>query len=506
MTHSSDSNRARRTPGPPIGEGEIPAEPFSAALASSALQPDDGPSAPARSVRTPREMALRALLPCFDGQGRAREHLDAMQARASFSADDFALAVELTTGTLRRRITLEHIASRFYRGRWEGLPLSVRLILALGVYQLCWLDRIPAHAAVHEAVALARKRGKGAAATVNAVLRAVEKCRGVVTDQPGSPDPRRWLPIDAARGRVFDADVFPDPARRPLEHLVTVTGHPMYLVERWHRRFKPRLCRQICEAGMTRSPLVLRANRLRATPQALFDELTAAGLSCRLDGETGAVTVTAGVALADLPQFEAGSCQPQDLASQRVLARNPPAPDEFVLDLCAGVGTKATQAAELLGDRGLVLAHDVDARKLDRLREGAARLGITILLAVGPGELEKALADVGRAPDLILVDAPCSNTGVLARRLEARYRATHRQLVEVTQLQRNILEQALRLAGPRTRILYATCSIEREENEEQARWACETFDSWRISGEELALPDRGHGGGYWALLQRGDGP
>lgn len=451
-----------------------------------------------------RERAVRVLADCYDGQRRGRDLLDEWQQRDPLSPADAGLAAELVAGVLRYRITLEHIASRFYRGRWEGLRPSIRMLLAAGIYQLCWLDRIPAHAAVDEAVKHARRFGHGIPPVANAILRKVAECRGEVVARPEAPNPRRWLAIDAQRGRMFCEDIFPDPARKPLDYLVAATGHPMYLVERWHRRYKPALARQICEAALVRPPLVVRPNPRRITSDGLLARLIAAGHAAEPVGGSPALIVRGESRVVEWPEFREGLFQPQDCTSQRALALSPPLPGAFVIDLCAGVGTKTTQAAELMNDEGIVLACDVDAAKLSRVGESAARLGLSIIRTCEVDRAADEAARVGRAPDLILVDAPCTNTGVLARRLEARYRASHKALFELVGMQREILSMAASLAGPRTRIVYSTCSIEQEENQEQAAWFCEQQAGWRMEREELILPDADHGGGYAALfVQKG---
>ncbi len=452
--------------------------------------------------RNARERAVKALVACYDGMVRGRDVLDRMQSEDALGPADAALAAELVSGVLRHRITLEHIGRRYYRGRWEGLRPPVRMILAVATYQLCWLDRIPAHAAVDESVKQARRHGKGAVAVVNAVMRKISQCRGDVIDRPYAPDPRRWLALDADRGRAFADDIFPDPSRRPLDYLVAATSHPMYLVERWHRIYKPALCKQICEAGMRRPPLVLRPNPLRTTADELAARLSAAGHRCERVSGSPAIALSDYPSMGEMAEFAEGLFQPQDATSQRALTLSPPRPDEFVLDLCAGVGTKATQAAEMMENRGLVVAGDIDTGRLERIPENAARLGISILRTCPSEELSAMLTQIGRKPDLIVVDAPCTNTGVLARRLEARYRASHRHLLEMAELQRQLLALATELAGPTTRILYATCSIEREENEALVKWLCAEHGGWTVEMQEFILPDAAHGGGYAAVLVR----
>ncbi len=447
-----------------------------------------------------RERALRALVAAYEGEHFGRDLLNEWQQVQPLSDADAALALELVMGVARVRITAEHIAANFYHGRWAGLRPSIRVILALGVYQLCWLERIPDHAAVDQAVRMAKRHGRGTGDMVNALLRKVAECRGPLVAKPPEPDPRQYLAVDPTRGRMFSANIFPDPARRPLEYLIAATGHPAWLVERWHRRFKPQRCHQICEAGRFRPPLVLRPNPLRTTADALVQRLKTDDHAAQIIEGSSAILLPEMPSAAALAVIREGLCQPQDSTAQIALNLAPPRPGEFVLDLCAGVGTKSTQAAEWMGNEGVVLATDIDDGKLAKVVEGTKRLGLSIVRTTPLDSLESTLTAIGRSPDVILVDTPCTNTGVLARRPEARYRASQRSLNALTQTQRELLERAATLAGPNTRIIYTTCTLEQEENEDQARAFCQRHADWRIAQESFTLPDLDRGGGYAAVL------
>lgn len=456
------------------------------------------PRAPARSDA--RERALRALVAAYDGEYFGRALLDEWQQAQPLSDADAGLALELVMGVSRVRITAEHIASHFYRGRWAGLRPSIRVVVALGIYQLCWLERIPDHAAVDQSVRMAKRYGRGTADMVNALLRKVAECRGPMIAKPAEPNPRQYLAVEPAQGRMFNENIFPDPARRPLDYLVAATGHPAWLVERWHRRFKPQRCRQICEADQFRPPLVLRPNGLRTTTDALLRRLESDGLAPRIIEGTTAILLPDGPSAAVMAVVGEGLCQPQDSTSQIALNLSPPKPGEFVLDLCAGVGTKSTQAAEWMKNEGIVLATDLDDGKLTKVLGGAERLGLSIVQTTPLDALDFALIKIGRQPDAILVDAPCTNSGVLARRPEARYRAGQKALTSLMMTQIEILDRAAALSGPHTRIVYTTCSLEKEENEDQARAFIERHAGWRIAQESFTLPDLERGGGYAAVL------
>ncbi len=468
-------------------------------------------------AQSARDRAADVLTRTYHGEHIAHDLLQEMQQAAPLSPADERLTAELVIGVLRRRLTCEHIASRFYRGRWAGLREAQRVVLALGAYQLCMLDRVPDHAAVDQTVRQAKRFGRGFGDTANAILRKIIACRGEVTQGALQHEayPRRMLALDGAKVRHFSEDIFPDPSRRPLEFLIAATGTPSWLVERWHRRFKPKLARQVCDAGWRRPVLALRPNRLRITATMLAKQLAADGLEPQLvhppgdagrgdDRDQATVVLRDSPPAASLAAVREGRCQPQDATARVALQIAGLVPGQFVLDLCAGVGTKSTQAAELMSDRGLVLATDLRAEKLEHADESARRLGLSIVRTCRLEELEERIAADGRRPDVILLDAPCLNSGVLARRPEARYRAGQKSLMEVCEIQAALLRRAAALAGPVTRIVYSTCSLELEENEGQVRAFCEGVPGWRIAQEQFTLPGDDRDGGFAAILVRDD--
>jgi 16S rRNA (cytosine967-C5)-methyltransferase len=452
--------------------------------------------------RDARDRAVDALVATYDGQARCTDLLDLWQQRAPMSDADVGLARELALGVARRRITCEHIASHFYRGRWAGLRDKLRVILAVGVYQLCWLDRVPDHAAIDQTVRQSKKLGVGAAKIANAVLRQVQRHRGEPVARTDELDARKTLLLDANRQASFSTDVFPDPLRKPLNYYETAYGLPPWLIERWHRIFKPAGCRQICEATIHRPGLTLRPNPLKTTANDLFAMLAERGLNPARSDDGDSILLDSTVSVASVPEIGEGLCQPQDETAQQALRHAELKPGMFVIDYCAGVGTKSTQAAELLRNEGRVIATDIEAQKLERLGDAAKRHGIDIIETCAIHEIAARIRDANRAPDVILIDAPCTNTGVLARRPEARYRANQQSLGELTAIQGEILRQAAALAGPSTRLVYTTCSLEREENERQVRAFLKDDSTWKLAGEQMTLPNGSQNGGFWARLEK----
>lgn len=459
------------------------------------------------AASTGRELALQVLQAVRGGKGFAQENLDRLIQEHSPSGPDAHLATELALGVLRWRLTLHRLLRPFVRADWQRLHPVLADALLLAAYQLWMLDRIPAHAAVSQSVALAKAScGRQTGNLANAVLRNMLRqltAQHLPIDQ--LPEDSQSLWRDAATGLRFDRPVWPDPGERPLDHLAITTSHPLKVVKRWVDNFGLEAARGICRTNQHRPPIVVRPNPLRCSAQSLQATLAEEGVSASLHAQPGLLVLQGPVSLRRLRTFSDGLFQPQDATASQAVCAGWPRPGELILDLCAAPGGKATQAAELMHDQGTVLACDVSEPKLARVQANAQRLGLRAVRCTLAGQL-KGLLDQLSAPRLVIVDVPCSNTGVLSRRPEARYRFTGRRLEKLVRQAEELLATATRLADPAGRVVYATCSIEPEENERLVQGFCQRDRRWRLADSRLTLPHAGtdatqwQDGGYWALL------
>ncbi|MBI4582300.1 MAG: hypothetical protein HY718_21580 [Planctomycetes bacterium] len=458
------------------------------------------------AVMNARAVALRALGDLREGRRTSRQAIDGLLERYRLSPREVSFASELVHGVVRHRLTLATVLSRFMPHRWQRIGRRLQHILMLGAYQIIWLDGVPVFAAVNEAVELAKAEGgRRAGQFANAVLRQLERriqYRRIVLAEA---DPVRAVPLDLAWACQFSEPVLPDPGQKLVEYLSQATSHPGWLVARWVDAYGAEQARTICQAGMLRPPIILRPHRGRTDLASLMKRLTVDGHEPQLtaDGESIVLGRSAGLVHSSL--LAEGLAQPQDPTARLPVRQMALQPGQVVLDLCAGLGTKATQMAEIMGGAGLVVATDADDAKVAALRDHAERLGHHV---IEPVPL-KALADRVQQLDRlnwILIDAPCSNTGVLARRPEIRYRLTARSLGQLAEMQLRLLGQAAALARPQTRLMYSTCSIDPEENEQVCTRFVETHPDWRYVDGRLTLPNPGptirdwHDGGYWAIL------
>ena len=386
-----------------------------------------------------REVAVRALERVETHASFADLALEHELAARPLSPRDAALAMELVYGTLRWQRYLDWILAPHSRRRLETLDARVRVILRTTAYQITLLDRVPTFAAVNDAVTLA-PRTPGVKPFVNAVLRSFAR-RAPREREPAAP-------------------------RDPVEALATRCSFPTWLAARWVARFGREEAEALMRASNERPPLTLRVNTLRTTRDALAERLASEeGLAVRPTRHAPEGLVAGpGGAPASWRAFGDGSFSVQDEASMLVARLLAPEPGTTVADVCAAPGTKTTHIAELMADRGRVLAFDREPERLARVREAAVRLGITIVDA-RDGAVDALAPGFRNACDAVLVDAPCSNLGVLRRNPEVKWRRQPSDLGPASRQQSEILAAAATMVKPGGRLVYATCSLEPEENE-----------------------------------------
>lgn len=358
---------------------------------------------------------------------------------------DRALATEIATGTLRWRAELDYLIVHYSERTIDRLDPEVLDVLRLGAYQLVHLDRVPPAAAIGEAVELVRHvRKHSAAGFVNAVLRAVSRGRRAL------PLPKRPT---TATTRV-----------EVLDYLATTLSHPRWLAERWLDRFGFEATEEWARFNNTPAPMTLRANRLRIPTQELIDRLKAHGVQVYAARYApDAVVVESGNPLGT-PLAGKGFFFIQDEASQLVSALVHARSGEIVLDACASPGGKTTALATDMDDTGLIVATDLRHRRLDLLQHTVKASGVTCVRIV-QADLRASLPFFARF-DAVLVDAPCSGLGTIRRDPEIRWRRNESDLGSFAAVQSTMLDRAAEVVRPGGRLVYATCSSERDENED----------------------------------------
>jgi 16S rRNA (cytosine967-C5)-methyltransferase len=390
-------------------------------------RPDARPVSPARAC------AFAVVERVFEEGAYADRALHA-EAR-DLPPRDRALATRLAYGVVQRRATLDHVIATLAARPVDRLDPPVRDALRLGVLQLAFMDRVPAHAAVTESVELAKAASPGGAKLVNAVLRrAAREARPMV-----------------------DALAEATPADAALRH-----SHPLWIAELWWEALGPEDARALMAADNEPAEAALRANTLRITREDLGRRLPVPATPA--DRLPEALVVDAPFDAFGSPLHEQGLFMPQSRAATAVARVLAPAPGERVLDLCAAPGGKTTHLAALMENRGAIVAVERHPGRAEALRRTAGRMGATIVDvrtadAAGPHEPE--------AFDRVLVDPPCTDLGTLASRPDARWRKQPGDVRSLAARQAAILQAGARALKPGGTLVYSTCTISPAENELQ---------------------------------------
>lgn len=387
---------------------------------------------------------------------------------------DAAFAHAIYDAVIRRWLTLRHLLSGAVNMPWEQVEPRTASALLCGAAQCFFMDRVPFHAAVNESVNWVKSvAGHRAGGMVNAVLRRVLSLlnEGDVAHRPQWTDLADELPLDDGRALALTQAILPDD---PLERLAIATSHPLELLRVLSRGMALRDVRRVALHGLMRPPVIL--NTSHATPP-----LPA---SCVPHTAPGHHVFTGSYEELRRVLADRNDLWVQDPASSLAVMSVSDLKPSVVVDACAGLGTKTRQLAAAFPD-AQIIATDVDLPRreaLARVFEGHPRVRVVD---------HKSLIDWAGKADLVLLDVPCSNTGVLARRVEARYRFTAARTGELVGAQRQIVADSLRLlklGRERGAILYSTCSLDPVENEEQAKWAVR-WHSFSVTRENRRTPE-----------------
>jgi 16S rRNA (cytosine967-C5)-methyltransferase len=448
------------------------------------------PTSAAGSSWSARKIAAAALQTIERTRAFSDDVFDHMTKDLEVSERDRNLAFELVYGVLRHYHTLDWRLDQVSRKPMVRLPLTVAMTLRVAAYQLLYLDRIPASAAVNEAVWLIRKQpGHNWSGFVNAVLRNLLR-------QPVPP--------------------MPDSAVDATTALSIRYACPPWLVERWLRFFGFTQAERLCQQTIGIPPLTIRTNSLRCSRSTLFARLEAEGIFAQ---ETAVSPV--GLTLdkcgnpGQLTALKEGLCYVEDEAPQLIPFLLDPQPGERVLDACAAPGGKTTHLAQLMKNQGDIVALDRHQGRLKRLVSNCDRLDISIVQpchydltehsgagqAISFSTTHRAVPAMLAQPfDRILVDAPCSALGILRRHPEGKLLKAPSNIQLAQALQRQILDRVCALLRPGGILVYSACSIEPEETTEMLSGFCqqhpeflhEPVTPWVPAPGQSLITDQGH--------------
>jgi 16S rRNA (cytosine967-C5)-methyltransferase len=401
---------------------------------------------------------------------------------------------------IRRRATLDALLAAHCRRPLRQIEHGLRTLLQLGIYQLVFLSGAPAYAVVDETVELAKRLDQADwSGFVNGILRSVGRS---LTDELVRQPALDAVPLTDGNYRRLDRSVFLDPERDPAACFAAAFSFPTWLVARWRERFA---FDELLRLGFwfnSAGSLTLRVNTLRTSRDDFLRALRAAGLEATPTACDEGVRLAASAHVPSLPGYAEGWFAVQDESALAASAMLAPQPGERVLDLCAAPGGKTTHLAALMRNEGTILACDASAGRLSRIEENCRRLGVT---NVATRLVQRDASDLPAGPfDAILLDVPCSNTGVLGKRPEARWRLAPADIFELAGLQTRLLSAAASRLRPGGRLVYSTCSIEPEENEGVSAAAVRARPDLQLLQEHHHVPGQPADGGYQALLRRSD--
>ncbi|MGE7793020.1 16S rRNA (cytosine(967)-C(5))-methyltransferase RsmB [Lysinibacillus fusiformis] len=382
-----------------------------------------------------RDAALSILLAVDKNQAYSNLLLNETIKRHKIEAKDRALLTELTYGTLQHKMTLDYYLEPFIRG---SIDHWVRWLLRISLYQMQYLTRIPAHAAVNEAVEIAKRRGhRGIASTVNGILRSVL---------------RQGVPA------ITDIE-------NPIERLAIETSHPIWLVQRFVDNYGLEVATGMLHENNVPPMQTVRVNTTKVTVEQAIAELEAEGLTAKQSDVIPECLHLTNGQPARTHAFKEGHITIQDESSMIPANVLNPSPGMRVLDMCAAPGGKTTHLAEIMKNEGSILATDLHPHKLDLIDHNTERLGLDII--------ETAPIDGRKAPeflqaesyDAVLVDAPCSGLGVMRRKPDIKYTKREEDLENLQTIQLALLDAATKVLKIEGKLVYSSCTVDIQENE-----------------------------------------
>lgn len=427
-----------------------------------------------------RELILEILLQITrDGEYSHIALKNALDQYQYLDKKERAFITRVVNGTLERMIELDYILDQFSKVKVSKMKPVIRTILQSGVYQLKYMDSVPNSAVCNESVKLAVKKGfTDLRGFVNGVLRNISRNLENIR-YPSEEDTVYYLSV-----------------RYSL---------PEWILKRWLAQYDEASVRRMAEEFLKEKPVTVRFNPERISKKELIQMLEAEDV-CVKEDETlpYALHLSGYDHLSGLLSFRQGYYQVQDISSMQVAEWAEVQKDDYVVDVCAAPGGKALHIAERLSGSGHVEARDLTEYKVGLIRENIIRSGLTNIEALRWDALQPDERMIGKA-DIVIADLPCSGLGVLGKKPDLRYKMTREAQKELAALQRDILAVVSGYVKPGGKLLYSTCTVNREENEENAGWIQEHCKGFRLIREKQTLPGRDAGDGFYLAMFRKEG-
>jgi 16S rRNA (cytosine967-C5)-methyltransferase len=394
-----------------------------------------------------------------------------------------AFLTRLTEGTIQRMIELDYIIDQFSKVKTNKQKPVIRAILRMSVYQMKYMDSVPASAACNEAVKLARKKGFASlSGFVNGVLRNI--------------------------GRNLDQIAYPS-EKEQLSYALSVRySMPEWIVTQWLESYGEEKTRQMLAAFLMETPLTIRTNLSKTTPEELKQNLTQEGVTAELIDAAVcpelpyALTISGFDYLNRLKSFQEGLFYVQDISSMLVAEWAQPKPGDYCIDVCAAPGGKSIHLAEKLKGTGMVEARDLTSYKVEQIQANIIRCGLGNMKAVQKDATMQDADSVGRA-DVLLADLPCSGLGILRKKTDIKYKMSPKQQNDLVELQRQILDTVCTYVKEGGTLVYSTCTIHKAENEENVQWFLQKHPEFELEQMKQIFPQQALGDGFFiAKLRR----
>ncbi len=424
-----------------------------------------------------REIVLDALMEILEKKQYSHYVLKQILDKYSYlDKTERSFIKRITEGTVERCLELDYILDAFSRTPVRKMKPMIRTILRMGVYQLIYMDSVPDSAVCNEAVKLAVNHSfSSLRGFVNGILRNIARNKASIT--------------------------YPDAKENPEAYLSVTYSMPEWIVHMWYERFGAEKTEEILKGLLSNRPVTVRLEEALSEKErvALLEQMAAAGITAEQDKELAYAYRLSGVDRVDaVPGFADGKIMIQDAGSMYITQMAGITPGDYVIDVCGAPGGKALHAASKLKGQGFVDVRDLSNRKVSMMEENIQRSSFTNIHAK---VFDATVLDeecIERA-DVVIADLPCSGLGVIARKSDIKYRLTEGDIKDIAALQKKILSTVWQYVKPGGKLMYSTCTLTKEENEDNMKWFLENFPFQRVE-ERTLFPGVDDTDGFYMML------
>lgn len=388
-----------------------------------------------------------------------------------------AFLTRVSEGTLEHMIELDYVINQFSKVKVNKMKPVIRNIMRMSVYQLKYMDSVPASAACNEAVKLAKRKGfSSLSGFVNGVLRNI--------------------------ARNLDQITYPKEEEDPVQFLSVCYSMPEWIVTKWIRDYGMEQTKETLSAFLTDAPIMIRTNCTKISPAALEERLKSEHVTVKKVTLEDAKELDYAFLISDfdylnaLPSFQEGLFYVQDISSMMVAEYVDPKEGDVVVDVCAAPGGKSIHIAEKLNGTGMVFARDLTEYKVSLIEENIARHQLANIKAQQQDALVLDESMIGKA-DIVVADLPCSGLGVMRKKTDIKYKMDEAKQKDLEKLQREMLAVVHKYVRAGGTLLYSTCTINRGENEENAAWFLKEYPEFELVKSKQFFPKKEYGDGFF---------